>query len=291
MSTEKNLVAEALPHIDQLKTSGPLDYKDVRRNTQLVKKALQEVMVKEVDYGTTPGCGDKPGLFKAGAEKLCVMFKLGCFPEAKNVSENPDCIHYLTKTKIIHLPTGIELCVGVGSASTDEEKYKWRKSVCDEEFNETPEERRRIKWKAGKDKPYSIKQVRTNPADLDNTVLKMSAKRSKVDATITATGASDIFNQGEDDIIIDLDEPRNPLKKPQSRQEAAKTGKGSETPPNAESTAPGAPAGPERAVPAGYRSMKAKYNGLCPACNGETKVGTDIFYKDATKKAYHPDCV
>lgn len=292
MSTDKN-TAEVAPYTDALRVPGPLDYRDVRKNTQLVKKALQELMIDGVDYGTVPGCGDKKGLFKPGAEKLMLMFKLGCFLEQKNESDNPDIIKYIVKTKIVHLPTGIELGIGVGSASTDEEKYKWRKMVCQEEFDATPEERRREKWyKAYQEKPaYSVKQVRTNPADVENTVLKMAAKRSKVDAVITCTGASDIFNQGEDDIIIDIEEARQPLKKPQSKEEAAKTGKPQETPAKAESTAQKQVPKPEMAVPAGYRSMQAKYNGLCPGCNNETKVGAVIFYKEATKKAYHPDCV
>lgn len=285
MSKENEVAIQ--PYPEHLRTPGPLEFRDVRRNTQLVKQALEQVMKKDVDYGTVPGCGDKQGLFKAGAEKLMLMFKLGCFVEAKNESDNPDVIKYVTKTRIVHLPTGIELGTGVGSASTEEEKYKWRKMVCQEEFDATPEERRREKWyKAYQDKPaYSVKQVRTNPADVENTVLKMSAKRSKVDAVITCTAASDIFNQGEDDIIIDIEEPRNPLKKPQSKTEAKKTEKAPETAPNTQSSAT------ERATPAGYRAIKAKFNGICPACNQETHVGADIFYKEATKKAYHPDCV
>jgi hypothetical protein len=44
------------------------------------------------------------------------------------------------------------------------------------------------------------KQVRTNPADVANTILKMAKKRAQVDAVITATAASDIFTQDIEDL-------------------------------------------------------------------------------------------
>jgi hypothetical protein len=83
---------------------------------------------------------------------------------------------------------------GIGECSSNEEKYKWRKAY-DEEWNATPENRRRIKF--GK---YKDKQVRTEPADVANTILKMAKKRAQVDAVITCTAASDIFTQDIEDL-------------------------------------------------------------------------------------------
>lgn len=262
------------PYTDALKTPGPLDFRDVRKNTQLVKKALQEVMVDKVDYGLIPGCGDKPGLFKPGAEKLGLMFKLGCFPDVKNLSDTQDEKKYLVMTKVIHLPTGTEVCIGVGCASSDEEKYKWRKAYQKAEFDNSPEDRRRIKY--GRD--YTVEQVRTNPSDVENTVLKMAAKRSMVDAIIKATAATDIFNQGEDDIIIDIEEPRSGVKKPQAKVEA---------PPTKTETTTEQPA-----LPDGFAPMMAKFKGACKGCKGEIAVGAKMLYNRATKEAFHGlDCV
>lgn len=47
---------------------------------------------------------------------------------------------------------------------------------------------------------------------------------------------------------------------------------------------------PERATPAGYRKITAKFNGICPGCSSETKAGSEILYHDATKKAWHINC-
>jgi len=271
-------------YTDVLRTPGPLDFKDVRRNTQLVKKALVEVMVEGVDYGKIPGCGDKPGLFKAGSEKLGLMFKLGCFPNVKNESDNPDIIKYVVLTKVIHLPTGIEMCVGVGCASTDEEKYKWRKVYQKAEYENSPEERRRIKY--GRD--YTVEQVRTNPADVENTILKMAAKRSMVDAIIKATAATDIFNQGEDDIIIDIEESRNTPKKPKTKEVPIVEIK---TDPASENVTYDKPTNDTRIAPEGFVKMSAKFDGTCKGCNGIIYQKTMMFF-NKTKGAYHNlDCI
>src|SRR5690606_22905756 len=62
------------------------------------------------------------------------------------------------------------------------------------------ENRRRIKFAKWQGKVEQKKQVRTNPADVANTILKMAKKRAQVDAVITATAASDIFTQDIEDL-------------------------------------------------------------------------------------------
>jgi hypothetical protein len=89
--------------------------------------------------------------------------------------------------------SGIVVGVGVGRCSSNEEKYKWRRAVCREEWDATPEARRRLCWKTGAKGVYSINQVRTNPEDLANTVLKMAKKRAQADLCLTALAASDAF--------------------------------------------------------------------------------------------------
>jgi len=45
-----------------------------------------------------------------------------------------------------------------------------------------------------------VNQVRTNPADAANTILKMAEKRAKVDLALSFSGASDVFSQDLDDL-------------------------------------------------------------------------------------------
>lgn len=253
----------------EIRNPQPLSIEDVRKNTKLVKEILKKAMVVNVDYGVIPGCGDKPSLFKPGAEKLMLLFKLGAFPEVTDLS-TADSVRYLVKTRLVHLPSGTDLGIGVGDCSSDEDKYKWRAAICDEEFDSLSEERKRNKWKKGwNDKPPTcIKQVRTNPADISNTVLKMAKKRSMIDAVISATAASDILTQ-------DLEED--------AVQDNAATGTTAKAPipmPKPKSSAP---------VSGDFRLMNSQYSGNCKACPDPIAKGDEIYY---SKQAgtFHKDC-
>jgi hypothetical protein len=123
----------------------------------------------------------------------------------------PDCVHYQVRVELFTIG-GIFCGEGVGTASSAETKYQWRRAVCDDEYNATPEDRRRIAYKPGKNNSfYTIAQVRTEPEDVDNTILKMAKKRALIDAVLTVTAASDIFTQdAEDGIPGDDDGNGNP---------------------------------------------------------------------------------
>jgi hypothetical protein len=181
--------------------SGVASAAQVKAQADLIMEVMLGVMKKDMHYGTIPGCGPKPTLLKPGAEKLMATFKLAADPQIEEIPTD-DGITFRIVCRLTYIPTGLFVGSGVGECSTKEEKYNWQKAACDEEFNATPEDRRRLKWKAGygNKKAYSIKQVRTNPADQANTVLKMAKKRALVDGTLTALAASDCFTQDIEDM-------------------------------------------------------------------------------------------
>lgn len=186
----------------------------VRAQVNLVQEVMKAVMKTGTHYGTVPGCGDKPTLLKPGAEKLASTFRLAINPEVEDMSSK-DVARYRVKATICHQVTGAFLGAGVGECSSNEEKYGWRKAVCDEEYNETAEDKRRKKWMKKYDKVSAIQQIRTNPADVANTVLKMAKKRALVDGILTVTGASDIFTQDIEDMPEELLDRRPQAPKPQ----------------------------------------------------------------------------
>lgn len=191
----------------------------VKAQADLIHEVMCKVMKKKHHYGIIPGCGDKPTLLKPGAEKLMSTFKLAADPQVMEVPTE-DGITFRIICRLTHIPTGLFVGSGVGECSTKEEKYNWRAAVCNEEYEATPEDRRREKWKAGyQGKPAtSIKQVRTNPADLANTVLKMGKKRALVDGTLTALAASDCFTQDIEDMSKEnLNGGKEANKKPASK--------------------------------------------------------------------------
>ena len=167
----------------------------IKADRDLIRGVIESVMRESVDYGTIPGCGPKPTLLKPGAEKLASTFRIAVEPVISDLS-TADAIRYRVEARCSHMGSGVYLGSGVGECSTDEAKYRWRRAVCEAEWDATPEDRRRLKWARGKGaEAYSEHQIRTQPADLANTVLKIAKKRALVDAILTTTAASDIFTQ------------------------------------------------------------------------------------------------
>jgi hypothetical protein len=169
----------------------------VRAQVNLIQEVMKSVMKKDTHFGVIPGC-QKPTLYKAGAEVLATTFRLAVDPEVNDLSTR-DEIRYRVRVRLT-AANGAFVGVGIGEGSTNEEKFMWRKAVCKEEFEATPEDRKRVKWSKSNSGAYSQEQVRTNIADLANTVLKMAKKRAQIDAILTATAASDIFTQDVEDL-------------------------------------------------------------------------------------------
>lgn len=182
--------------VDQAK---PLTAKELQAQVNLIQQVMQQVMKEGSHYGKIPGCGSKPTLLKPGAEKIMATFRLSADPVIEDLSAE-DEIRYRVTVRLTSA-IGTFVGAGIGECSSSEDKYKWRKVVCDEEFEETPDDRRREKWiKPYQQRAFKVKQVRTSPSDLANTILKMAKKRALVDATLTATAASDIFEQDIEDL-------------------------------------------------------------------------------------------
>lgn len=261
-----------------------LTAQEIQANARLIQEVMKAVMKDKIHYGTVPGCGDKPTLLKPGAEKILSTFRIAVFPEIKDLS-GMDSIRYQVITKGVFTGNGtpVELGCGVGECSSEEEKYKWRKAV-GKEFDETPEDRKRKKWKkGGYGKPdYQEAQVRTNPADLANTILKMAKKRSIVDLTLTVTAASDCFSQDIEDL------PAEYVAEEESQATEISMPKPKDTPQQA-SEAP--KEAENRPLPDGFKIIKAKYDGLCKSkdCGKEIRAGADIAFSKE-RGTFHPDC-
>lgn len=207
---------------------------------QTILDVMANVLEDGKDYGKIPGT-DKPTLFKPGAEKLMLTFQLAASEPVIEDLSTEDEVRYRVKVPIV-APDGRTLAVGIGEASTNEEKYRWRKPVCDEEFNETLGHLRREKWfKGSGGGPYKGKQIRTVPSDLANTVLKMGHKRGFIHGTLLATGASSVFNQ-------DLEDFTKELRESLLDEDHEAKAKPSVTPPQRKSSTKAKPAGESQTV-------------------------------------------
>lgn len=195
----------------------------IRAQVNLIQEVMQAVMKEGTHYGKIPGT-PKPSLWKPGAEVLCTTFHIAPSYRVEDLSTH-DSIRYRVACIGTHQATSIVMGEGVGECSSNEEKYKWRRAASDREFDATPEDRRRVKFgfNAQQQREFETKQVRTECADLANTVLKMAAKRAQVAMTLNVTAASDIFTQDIEDLpeglqpTADGGETRSPVRKPRAK--------------------------------------------------------------------------
>ncbi|KKM90665.1 hypothetical protein LCGC14_1236450 [marine sediment metagenome] len=172
---------------------------EIKAQVTRIQQVMQAVMKNNTHYGVIPGT-HKPTLYKAGSEVLLSTFRISVEPEIDDLSTG-DEIRYRIRAVGRHQTTSIVVGIGVGECSSNEEKYKWRDAICDEEFDSADEDRRRIKYQrqqgGGVRNRY---QIRTEPSDIANTILKMAKKRAQIDMTLTALAASDIFTQDAEDL-------------------------------------------------------------------------------------------
>lgn len=177
----------------------------VIERTKKIREVMEAVMKKDVHYGVIPGTA-KPTIYQPGADVLNVTFRIA--PTVARVEDlsTGDEVRYRVVVRGTHQVSGELIAEGIGECSSNEEKYRWRRAVCEEEWQETPTDQRREKWTKGSGKLYKVKQVRTSPADVANTVLKMAVKRAKIAMTLNATAASDVFAQDLEDLSDELRE-------------------------------------------------------------------------------------
>jgi len=178
----------------EMEPTRPLTAGEIRAQVNLIQEVMKGVMLRDVHFGQIPGT-PKPTLFKAGAEKILSTFRLAVDYRIEDLS-HLDAIRYRVAA-LVTSSSGLPLGSAVGEASSDEEKYRWRSSVHPKEWDATTEDRKRTKfYKNGNEQ----RQIRTNPSDVANTILKMACKRALVAATLQVTAASDIFAQDIEDL-------------------------------------------------------------------------------------------
>lgn len=204
---------------------GVLPTTEVIARVHRIQEVMKVLMKEGTHFGTIPGT-PKPTLYKPGAEMLLMTFRIAASPCQIEDLSNPDEVRYRVMVRGTNQVSGEIVGEMVGECSSSEEKYKWRKPVCDEEWEETDQAHRREKWArgSGSNPAYKTKQVRTSPPDVANTILKMATKRALIALTLVSLGASDIFAQDLEDLAEELREsvtegeaPKSEARQPQRR--------------------------------------------------------------------------
>jgi hypothetical protein len=174
------------------------------------------------DYGIIPGAGNTKVLFKSGADKLCDVYGIyDTYVITSKVEEwDTGLFDYVITCELRRRKDDMMVGTGMGSCSSYESKYRWRKGQrkcprCDSDALRKSKEPNGgfYCWaKIGgcgatfvENDPQIIGQSLDrveNPdiADMKNTVLKMAQKRAKIAAVISVTRSSGIFTQDMEDL-------------------------------------------------------------------------------------------
>lgn len=160
---------------------------EVRTQVNQIQYLMKNVLQEGEHYGTIQGCGNKPTLLQPGAEKIAYMFHFVPTYEVTRHELGNGHREYETKCTLISRDTGERVGEGLGTCSTMESKYRYRKVY------------------KGNSK---TRQENPDIADTWNTVLKISKKRSFVDAVKSTTAASDIFTQDIEDMVGTYEAPQ-----------------------------------------------------------------------------------
>lgn len=200
--------------IPSQETYSPVSAQQIREQVNLIQQMMREVMKPDVHYGRIPGT-DKDTLYKPGAEKICLTFRLAATFHVEH-TDMPNAHREYAVRCTLTSPSGSVVGEGIGVCSTMESKYRYRwdntGEVVPNEYWETRDpnllggtsyapRKTRGTWMIFQRIDYD------NPADYYNTCAKMAKKRAHVDATLTTTAASDIFEQDIEEMPEDMVAP------------------------------------------------------------------------------------
>jgi hypothetical protein len=216
---------------------GMVSIEQMKAQVQGIQELMKGVMVEDQHWGKVPGCGDKPTLLKAGAEKLSLAFNLDLQTETEVVDMGNMHREYRCTTTVYSKASGDRLGNGAGCATTLESKWRYRSentgAMVPAEYWDSRDSEllggSQFSTRKVEGKWFIFHKVdHDNPADYYNTCLKMAEKRSKVCAVLNVTAASDIFTQDIEEMgaVLGTDKAttttktkaKPPVKKTQSKK-------------------------------------------------------------------------
>lgn len=194
MENEQALVPvnELLPVPDREAVENTL--KRIHEMQAVVRSCLKEGH----DFGTIPGCGDKPTLLQPGAQKILMLFGLTSEFEILEQIQNYEKGFFAFTVRCVLKRDNRVITEGLGHANSMESKYRWRwgykKDIPADVDPQTLATR-----PAGSTTQFRIPN--DDPYTLVNTLLKIARKRAVVNAALTVGSLSDLFTQDVEDIV------------------------------------------------------------------------------------------
>lgn len=211
----------------QVRTSSEM-VTEVKTRMAALHELMRDVLVEgiDADYAVIPGT-HKRTLLLPGAQKIAAMFRFVPSYSLVDMSTANESRYRVTCT--LSGPDGQVLGDATAEWSSAETNNQWRKSNSDEEYDDTPEDERRIvNKKASGGGTYKQKQIRVSRADSAIKGVAMAEKRAFIRVVRTASAASAIFTVHAEDLPEGMvsgesRQERAPVQRPQAKQSAPTT--------------------------------------------------------------------
>jgi hypothetical protein len=181
--------------LDEYRAGFVMDPAEAAALDEQLRNCMRAVLKENVDYGTIPGMGDRPSLFKPGAEKLLQWFGFGFENDQASIERDADgnrigVTYRCTVTKELRDGRKVTVSTCEGYAGYDEDKFYVSAAA-----NERKERHNAQKYERSPN-PLKFAEYRAPW----NSVIKMAQKRSLVGAAIDATAAAGLFTQDLEDM-------------------------------------------------------------------------------------------
>lgn len=185
-----------------------------------IRAFVASEMKDGLDFGLIPGTGSKKTLLQPGAQKIFMYFNVYPRISVQTIDLDGGHVEYIVTVELLSRTTQACVGAGVGSCSTMESRYRWRKAarVCPacgaasiikgkEEYGggwlcHKKQDGCGQKFRDGDLSIESQPVGRVENADIfdtRNTVLKMAKKRATVDAAHGLGCMSELFTQDLED--------------------------------------------------------------------------------------------
>lgn len=213
----QNAVVETLNPISLIQDIDVKAVSETLKKVKTLQSTLKNILVDEHDYGTIPGCGDKPTLLKPGAEKILMALGITSTYELIEHTEDFDGKGFFAYTvKCTLFKNNAKITEGLGHANSKEKKwaleYVYEKDL-PEGTDKSLLKKKKIEGKNGTFYKYEVDADANSKA---NTILKMAKKRSQIDAVLTVASLSEIFTQDFDDLPEEAPTTKNVVEKVKS---------------------------------------------------------------------------
>lgn len=152
-----------------------------------IAQAIKVALVDKYDYGTIPGCGDKPTLLKPGADKIALLF--GLVSEYNVTHRTVDYTPWTLNKSGKNYKTGEVYSINI--ALTGYFEYEMEVRLIGPNGNV-------VATGVG----YCSNREKGKEEMPANSILKMAKKRAKVDAVVSIANLSSVFTQDLEDLKV-----------------------------------------------------------------------------------------